>query len=147
MSDFVATIRPGARGGALVAVPEEVIASLGGGGRIPVKASFDGVDYTGSVVRMGGDHVIGVLKEIRAATGKDIGDDVTVSLERDASERVVEVPIELRDALAANPAAAAAFAALSYSHQREHAAHVVDAKGAETRKRRAEKAVAMLLKP
>jgi uncharacterized protein YdeI (YjbR/CyaY-like superfamily) len=68
-------------------------------------------------------------------------------MERDTSERVVEVPIELREALAADPAAAEVFAGLSYSHQREHAAHVAEAKGAETRKRRAEKAVAMLSKP
>jgi hypothetical protein len=40
-------------------VPSEVVDEPGGKGRIPVTASFDGVPYRGSVVRMGGDAVIG----------------------------------------------------------------------------------------
>ena len=69
--------------------------------------------------------------------GLRVGDDVTVSVETDDTPRVVDVPPELTAALAENPAAGAAFAALSPSHRREYAQWVGDGKRAETRVRRA----------
>ena len=53
------------RGGAYVVVPPAVIEALGGGGRIPVRATFDGIEYQGSVASMGGAKVLGVLTAIR----------------------------------------------------------------------------------
>jgi len=50
-----------------------------------------------------------------------------------------EVPSELAEALAADPVAARAWEALSYSHQRQHALAIEGAKAAETRARRVEK--------
>ncbi len=41
------------RGGAVITIPLDVYDALGGSGRIPVTATFDGVAYRGSVVRMG----------------------------------------------------------------------------------------------
>jgi Bacteriocin-protection, YdeI or OmpD-Associated/Domain of unknown function (DUF1905) len=145
VTDLVAPIEGAPRGGAHVVIPGEVVERLGGGGRIAVRASFDGVEYRGSIVRMGEQSVLGVLKEIRKGIGKDIGDTVSVSLARDDEEREVEVPVELRLALDANPAASDAFDALSYSHRREHAMHVAEAKKPETRERRALKTVESLL--
>jgi len=141
VSRFSATIEEAPRGGAYVRIPPDVIEALGGGGRIPVQATFDGIQYRGSVVRMGGDSVLGVLKEIREKLGKTHGDDVEVIIERDEAEREVEIPIELAKLLDANPAARSAFEALSYSHRREHAFHVAEAKKPETRERRARKTV------
>ena len=69
--------------------------------------------------------------------GLRVGDDVTVSVETDDTPRVVDVPPELTAALAENPAAGAAFAALSPSHRREYAQWVGDGKRADTRVRRA----------
>jgi hypothetical protein len=126
-------------------VPAEVVAELGGGGRIPVVAHFDGVEYRGSIVRMGGESILGVLKAIREQLGKDLGEQVAVTVERDAVERDVEVPHELAAALAGNPTARAAFDALSYSHRREHALYVAEAKKAETRERRAQATLERLL--
>ena len=57
----------------------------------------------------------------------------------------VTMPDELRDALAQNPAAQAAFDRLSRSHQREHMEHVATAKKPDTRTRRAEQAIERLL--
>ena len=51
-------------GGHLVEVPPDVVEALGGGGRIPVNATFGGIPYRGSVVRMGGITCIGVRKDI-----------------------------------------------------------------------------------
>jgi Domain of unknown function (DUF1905) len=62
---FDAVIVEADRGGAYLAVPPEVVVALGGKGRIPVQATFDGIAYRGSVVSMGGEKVIGLLKAIR----------------------------------------------------------------------------------
>ncbi len=69
METFDATIAEGPRGGAYVPVPPDVVAALGGKGRIPVHATFDGVAYQGSVVSMGGEKVIGLQKAIQAEVG------------------------------------------------------------------------------
>jgi hypothetical protein len=135
MPAFDATLEEGRGGGALVAVPPDVVDALGGGGRIPVVATFDGVAYRGSVVSMGGRKVIGVLKAIREQVGKHPGDTVAVTLERDTAERTVEVPDDLAAALAA-AGRADAFAALGYSHRREYVQWIAEAKRPETRARR-----------
>ncbi len=64
--------------GAYVEFPYDVKAEFGKG-RVSVKATFDGVEYEGSLVRMGTPyHIIGVRKEIRAEIGKQPGDIVRV---------------------------------------------------------------------
>ena len=145
LSGFVAIIEEAPRGGAYVRIPPDVVEGLGGGGRIPVQATFGGIPYRGSIVRMGGDSVLGVLKEIRKRLGLAHGDEVEVTVEGDEAERVVEIPVELATLLEANPAASKAFAALSYSHRREHALHVAEAKQPETRERRARKTIEALI--
>jgi hypothetical protein len=146
MNRFTARLEEAPRGGAYVVVPPEVVGALGGAGRIKVAATFDRIPYRGSIVRMGGESVIGVLKDIREQVGKSPGDEIVVTVEPDFEERVVEIPPELATLLEANPKARKAFDALSYSHRREHASHVAEAKKAETRQRRAEKVIESLLR-
>src|SRR3954466_11537172 len=100
MEKFHATITDAGRaGGAFVPVPPAVVEALGGKGRIPVRATFDGIAYTGSVVTMGGQKVIGILKGIQAQLGKSAGDPLTVTLERDDTARKVTPPDDLARAL------------------------------------------------
>jgi len=68
---FKAELRPSGRGGGghLVEIPDEVVAALGGKGRIPVQATFNGVPYRGSIVKMGGVMMLGVTKAIMAEAG------------------------------------------------------------------------------
>ena len=135
MEEFRAPIVAADRGGAYVVVPPEVVDALGGGGRIPVQATFDGIEYRGSIASMGGTKVLGVLKAIRAELGKRPGDDVVVTLARDDAPRTVMVPDDLAAALEAADRRAA-FDALSYSHQREYVEWIDEAKRGETRARR-----------
>ena len=66
--------------GAYVEIPFDVKAEFGRG-RVPVRATFDGVAYEGSLVRMGTPgHILGVRKEIRRRIGKGPGDRVYVTL-------------------------------------------------------------------
>jgi hypothetical protein len=135
MERFEATIEAADRGGAYVAVPDTVVEALGGGGRIPVEATFDGVPYRGSIVSMGGVRCIGMLKAIREQLGKGEGDPVAVTVARDEAERMVTVAPDLAAALDA-AGARPAFDALSFSHRREYVTWIEEAKRPETRQRR-----------
>lgn len=50
--------------------------------RVKVKATFDGVEYDGSLVRMKTPcHIIGLRKDIRASIKKQPGDMVKVTIQ------------------------------------------------------------------
>jgi hypothetical protein len=133
-------------GGAWVEIPFDVLDVYGTRRRVPVKATFDGKPYRGSLVPMGGGkHVLGILKEIRTEIGKGVGDTVAVVIEPDAEPRVVKVPDDLAKALSKNKTAKTAFDKLSYSHQREYVNHIEEAKKEETRQKRIEKTLEMLV--
>lgn len=66
--------------GAYVEIPFDVKEEFGRG-RVKVLATFDGVEYEGSLVRMKTPcHIIGVRKDIRAKIGKNPGDVVRVTV-------------------------------------------------------------------
>jgi hypothetical protein len=135
--EFDAVIVEAGGGGAYVEFPYDVRAEFGTGGQVKVKATFDGQPYRGSLARMGGPkHILGILKGIRRTIGKNPGDKVRVVLELDTEARTVEVPPELERALAKNPTAKGAFEKLSYTHRKEHARAVGEAKAPETKERR-----------
>lgn len=144
MVTFTATIEEAVRGGAVVRVPDGVVDELGGGGRIRVRATFDGVAYRGSVVTMRGARLIGVLNSIQSEIGKGPGDTITVTLERDDEPRVVAPPDDLRAALEAADALDR-FAAASLTTQREIVRAVEGARRADTRARRVAEAVERVL--
>lgn len=72
----------------------------------------------------------------REAAGLEGDETVDVRIALDTGERVVEAPADLASALRRNPAAAAGWKASSYTHQREYAEALRDAKKPETRVRR-----------
>ena len=136
MTSFDAPLLAEGSGGAYVVVPAEVVEALGGGKRVPVLATFDGIEYRGSIVSMGGGGMIlGVLKAIRTSLGKQPGDVLTVTVARDMADRTVDVPEDLATALR-EAGARGAFDAMSYSHQREYVQWIDEAKRPETRARR-----------
>ncbi|HEU4349700.1 MAG TPA: YdeI/OmpD-associated family protein [Actinoplanes sp.] len=124
-------------GGALVVLPPEVLAGLGGGSRFRVTGRLNGVEFESSTMAMGGGQVcLGVHKATRQAAGVEFGDTVDVRLRRDERPRRLDVPEDLVAALAADPAAAAAFERLSFSHRREYVEWITGAKRPDTRTRR-----------
>ena len=65
--------------GAYIEFPYDVRKEFGKG-RVKVHATFDGVPYDGSLVRMKTlSHILGVRKDIRAKIGKQPGDTVWVT--------------------------------------------------------------------
>ena len=66
--------------GAYVEIPFDV-REVFGKGRVKVHATFDGVSYDGSLVRMGTPgHILGLRKDIRAKIGKQPKDTVHVTV-------------------------------------------------------------------
>lgn len=124
-----------------IVVPPEVVDGLGGGGRIPVRATVGGVEYPSSVAMRAGEAKLPVSSEIRAQAGIAAGEEVDVELVRDDQPRTVEVPDDLATALAAVPGARERFDALSASNRKRHVLAVEGAKAAETRARRIERVV------
>ncbi|MDX1477867.1 MAG: YdeI/OmpD-associated family protein [Saprospiraceae bacterium] len=143
--DAVILRREGMNAGYIV-FPYDVKAEFGIIGRVPVKVTFDGVPYRGSLVRMGTDcHVIGLTRAIREQIGKSFGDQVHVVLWRDDAPRVVEVPDVVKRRLSSHPEAVRVFDGLSYTHQKEYVQWITEAKRDDTRARRLDKMVEMLM--
>jgi len=128
-----------------IVVPEEVVAAFERGKRVPVTVTIDGdYSYPNTIASMGGRFLISFNAATRKATGRVAGDEVEVRLELDDAPRTVTPPPDLAAALKADPAASAAWDALSYSHQKEHAQAVESAKKPETRERRVAKVLEAL---
>jgi hypothetical protein len=141
---FQAQLQPRGPAAAVILDDAQVAAVGAGAKRFPVVATVNGYTWRTSVTRMKGEFLLGLSREIREGAGVQAGDDVDVTLELDTAPRVVEVPEPLAAALAANPDAAAVFGRLAYTHQKEFARWVSEAKREETRDRRVQQALEML---
>jgi Domain of unknown function (DUF1905)/Bacteriocin-protection, YdeI or OmpD-Associated len=144
MATFRAVIESNGKTATGIEVPAAVVEELGSGRRPKVRATVGGYAYRSSVAAMGGRYLLGVSADVRRAAGVAAGDEVEVTLEPDTDERRVAVPDDFSAALAAEPAAQAFFAGLSYSQQRWFVLGIEGAKQAETRERRIRQAVERL---
>lgn len=71
-------IQNGNMDAAYVEIPYD-IKEIFGKGRVLVNASFDGVPYSGQVVKMGTPcYIIGITKQVRKQINKSFGDTVDV---------------------------------------------------------------------
>jgi Domain of unknown function (DUF1905) len=79
--------------GVAVALDADQVAVIGEGAkRFPVAGTINGETWRSTVVRMRGEFLLGLSKEVRAQVGADAGDTVEVTATLDTAERVVEVP-------------------------------------------------------
>lgn len=141
---FHATIALHGKSATGIEVPADVVAALGPGKRPKVTVTINGYSYPSTVGVMGGVSLIPVSADVRAKAGVAAGDEVDIDLVPDTGPRTVEVPADLAAALASVPAARQAFDKLSYSGQQRYVLGIEQAKTAETRQRRVEKAVTEL---
>jgi uncharacterized protein YdeI (YjbR/CyaY-like superfamily) len=109
-----------------------------------VVATVNGYTWRTSVARMGGEFLLGLSREVRDGAGVQAGDEAEVTIELDEAPREVEVPADLAAALAADPQAAASFEQMAFTHRKEYARWVAEAKRDETRQRRVAQAVEMI---
>ena len=113
-----------------------------GPGQQALRGTISGQAFRGTASRGEGVLRMPVPRELREAAGVRAGDTVAVALELDTDPRPVDLPHELRAVLNDAPDVAALYEALPPSHRRAWAAYVAEAKGPETRWRRARTAPA-----
>ena len=130
---------------ALVEVPGDVKAVFGKA-RPPVVATIGTYAFRTTIAVYGGKSYVGIRRSHREAGKLAPGQRVRVVIELDEAPRTVTPPKELAAAMKKDAKARAAWEALSFTHKREHAEAIEDAKKPETRARRVEKAIAMLKK-
>lgn len=126
-----------------IEVPAELIEALGAGKRPPVVVTVNGFEYRSTIAPMGGKFLIPFSSDKRAATGLGGGDAIVVDLELDTAPRTVEPPDDFAAALDA-AGARDAWDRLAPSHKKAHVTAIEQAKAAETRQRRIDKAVAQI---
>jgi Bacteriocin-protection, YdeI or OmpD-Associated/Domain of unknown function (DUF1905) len=130
---------------AAVILDDAQVAAVGEGAkRFPVVATVNGYTWRTTVVRMGGEFLLGLSKEVRQGAGAEAGDEVDVTVELDTAPREVEVPEALAAALAADPEAKASFDRMAFTYRKEYARWIADAKQEQTRQRRLGQALEMI---
>lgn len=131
-------------GGMFVRIPFDVEKEYGKKNMIPVKATFDGEPYRGSIANMGDGPCLIILKAIREKIGKQEGDTISVTVEKDTEPRKVELTTEIKSLLNKNKPEKEYFNSLAFTHQKEYVKWITEAKREETRLLRLEKMLVML---
>lgn len=141
---FRAKIEPAGMGGTYVVFPYDTVKEFGTKGKVPVKATFDGIRYTGSLIKYGNpQHMLHVPKAIREEISKSVGDVLDVVVWKDDEERNLEVPAELAQVMK-KEGLLPFFDSLSFTHRKEYCRWISEAKKEETRAKRLQKAVVMM---
>jgi hypothetical protein len=126
-------------------IPAAVSKAFAVRARLPVRGTINGFAFRSSVFPDGkGGHHMMINKAMRDGAKADQGDTVKVVMERDDAPREVQLPPELKRALAKNAAAKKRFADLSPSCKKEYADYIATARREETRTARVHKAVEMI---
>jgi Bacteriocin-protection, YdeI or OmpD-Associated/Domain of unknown function (DUF1905) len=141
---FLTTVELTGRTATFLRVPLDVPAQFGGRHRPAVLVRLCGHTYRSTIAKYGEDYFLPLSRSNREAAGVAAGDRVAVEIELDSATRDVDPPPELAAALAGDQEARQIFGSLSYTHRREYAEWVAEAKRPETRARRAAKAVDLL---
>jgi|ERR1039458_8972408 hypothetical protein len=130
--------------GAYVLFPYDTEKEFATKGKVPVKATFDGVPYTGSLIKYGNpQHMLGVLKAIRERTGKAPGDTIEVVVWKDEPVRSLDLPPQFEE-LMKKEGLLPVFEKLSHTHRRQYCLWIAEAKKEETRLKRLKKGIEML---
>jgi len=124
--------------------PFDVPGTFGTRARVPVRGTINGFPFRSSLMPMEGCHGMAVNKTMREGAKAKAGDVVDVVMERDDEVRTVEMPALLKKELAKSKTAQANWERLSFTHKKEMANSIREAKQEETRTRRLAKVMKVL---
>lgn len=141
---ITATLEPKGPAAAFVLTDEQVQIVGEGAKRFPAATTINGHRLRTTVTRMRGEFLFGLSRAAREAASLQAGDTVTFTLELDTEPREVEVPAALQRALADDAAAREAYDKLAFTHRKEFARWIAEAKREQTRERRVAQALEML---
>lgn len=143
MHYFEATLVSGKKGPyatwTFLIIPDR-LAQAWGPGRKAVQGTISGHAFRGTASRGEGALRVAIPRTLREAAGLRRGDTVEVALDLDERPRRVRVPPELRAIFTQDPELAGLYDLLPPAHRRAWATYVAEAKRAETRLRRAQRA-------
>jgi hypothetical protein len=125
-------------------LPFDVRATYGEA-RPPVKMTVLGQTFRTRVMVYRGKYFLGLWKAVSEAHGLRKGQTIEVSVEPDQAPRTIEPPKALQAAMKKNAMARTGWEALSFTHRREWATAIEEAKKAETRERRVAQAIEALV--
>jgi hypothetical protein len=137
-------LEPRGPAGALILSDTQVESICPGQKVAPVRVTVNGHAFAGRIMRMRGETLIGFSKAVREACGVAIGEQIDAEVALDEAPREVAVPAELAAALADHPDVREAFDKLAFTHRKEYARWIAEAKREETRSRRVEETVRMV---
>jgi hypothetical protein len=120
-----------------IVLTDTQVAELGGGKRAPVTVTIGSNTVRLRLAVMGGQNLIGISKANREELGVEIGDTVVATVALDGAARTVDLPDDAAKALH-KAKLRKKFDALSFTHQKEHARAITEAKKPETRTKRIE---------
>ena len=129
---------------AAITPPVDVPEMFGTRARVPIRGTINGFPFRSSLMPCGGRHMMPVNKILREGAGVKPGDTGEVVMECDEAERTVEAPPQLKKELAKNKRAREKWETLSFTHKKEMAISIRDAKQEETRTRRLSKIMQVL---
>lgn len=123
--------------------PYSAVEKLGSKGNIPVLITVDGHSYEHTLLPSRNGHYLVYNEFIRQAVGKDIGDTVHVTLEKDTKERKYIVPSHIEKVLKESGVLEQYLKQPDYL-KREQVNFIEIAKKGETKQNRLNKLIAML---
>jgi hypothetical protein len=121
---------------AALSAPFSVEEVFGTRARVPVRGTINGYPFRSSLMPMGGCHRMVVNQTMRKGAGVKAGDKVRVVMERDTAARAVAVPPPLKKLLSGNKRAQSSWEKRSFTHQKEMARWITEAKRDDTKQRR-----------
>lgn len=137
-------LEPRGPAAAIILSDEQVARITGGAKAAPLRVTVNGNTLRLRVARMRGESMIGFSRAARQEAGVEIGEEHDFEIALDDAPRDVAVPADLRAALEADAGAKEAFDALAYTHRKEFARWVEEAKRPETRERRVRETLRMV---
>ncbi len=138
---FKAVIKRYEPGWHYIDMPFDVRKQFGHSARVPVNASVDGFCYRTTLIPGADGHYIVISQEMRDATGKVLGDELSVMIDVEDKPREINVPADIQQALKNNIVACERFTNLAYPHRKRYTEWINDAKKPETRVKRIAKLV------
>ncbi|MFZ1705859.1 MAG: YdeI/OmpD-associated family protein [Saprospiraceae bacterium] len=128
-----------------IEVTEQQLVKLGGGKKPLVVVTLNNYSYRSAIGKMDDKFMISLSAENRKNANVKGGDSLEINIELDTEPRTVEIPIDLQKEFAKNKVAKANFEKLAPSKKKEMVRSINDAKTEETKIRRIEKAIELLL--
>jgi hypothetical protein len=132
--EYKTVLIKGTQNGVFAEFPFDGVKEFGTRKPVPVKVLIEGKMVEMSLLPCGnGKHWLHIKKELRTAIGKDEGDTVNISLEKNNSQKTIEIPEYLQWLLENDMGMMKKFLKLPYSAKKFWIWHIEEPKNEDTK--------------